>query len=92
MGFPEHVPSWTEVKRNKLLQARIVLQKRKLGPGSYNIKDFLQLLGQKPSSVRGICDGRAGRFARERTVSLPVSELFCFACPNQYIGLADTEF
>ena len=59
------------------MQARIVLQKRKLGPGSYNIKDFLQLLGQKPSSVRGICDGRAGRFAREKTVSLPVSELFC---------------
>ncbi|KAK7101266.1 ciliary microtubule-associated protein 2-like isoform X2 [Littorina saxatilis] len=45
--------------------------KRKLGPGSYNIKDFVQTLDEKPCSVRGICDGRAGRFGREIINALP---------------------
>ena len=47
-----------------------VRQKRKLGPGSYNIQDFLQLIEQKPCSTRGVCNGRAGRFGRGNTVSV----------------------
>ena len=39
-------------------------QKRKLGPGSYEIKDFVDAMNDKPVSVRGICDARAPRFGR----------------------------
>ncbi|NXG32838.1 LEXM protein, partial [Dromaius novaehollandiae] len=35
-------------------------QKDALGPGAYNIKDFLQQ--KRPSSLRGICDTREKRF------------------------------
>ncbi|XP_076440933.1 ciliary microtubule-associated protein 2-like isoform X2 [Babylonia areolata] len=45
--------------------------KRKLGPGSYNIKDFVQVMGDKPRSTRGICDGRAARFGRENANPTP---------------------
>ncbi|NXL62575.1 LEXM protein, partial [Chordeiles acutipennis] len=47
------------------LQVREIMQKRKrqqarLGPGTYNIKDFLQ--ETRPCSLRGICDTREQRF------------------------------
>ncbi|XP_060562670.1 ciliary microtubule-associated protein 2-like [Ruditapes philippinarum] len=35
---------------------------RKLGPGSYEIKDFLENSDLKPRSARGICETRATRF------------------------------
>ncbi|KAL5016357.1 hypothetical protein ScPMuIL_005946 [Solemya velum] len=35
---------------------------RKLGPGSYNIKDFLEASEEKPRSCRGICQTKATRF------------------------------
>ncbi|KAJ8305639.1 hypothetical protein KUTeg_016184 [Tegillarca granosa] len=35
---------------------------RKLGPGSYNIKDFLEYGDEKPRSYRGICQTKAVRF------------------------------
>ncbi|XP_025080875.1 lymphocyte expansion molecule-like [Pomacea canaliculata] len=38
---------------------------QKLGPGSYNIKDFIQLLSEKPGSSRGLCEGHASRFATQ---------------------------
>uniref|UniRef100_A0A8C8SVG6 Lymphocyte expansion molecule n=1 Tax=Pelusios castaneus TaxID=367368 RepID=A0A8C8SVG6_9SAUR len=41
------------LKKNKYL-------KEKLGPGTYNIKDFLQ--ETKPSSVRGVCDTGEEKF------------------------------
>ncbi|XP_015726288.1 lymphocyte expansion molecule isoform X1 [Coturnix japonica] len=49
-------------------QFKVMLKKRKqqqerLGPGTYNIRDFLQ--ETQPSSLRGICDTREQRF-RER--------------------------
>ncbi|XP_058511908.1 lymphocyte expansion molecule isoform X1 [Ochotona princeps] len=37
-------------------------QGQKLGPGSYNIKDFLQLLNQKPGSTRGLLSSGEKRF------------------------------
>uniref|UniRef100_A0A452HVG0 Uncharacterized protein n=1 Tax=Gopherus agassizii TaxID=38772 RepID=A0A452HVG0_9SAUR len=36
------------------------LKKKKLGPGTYNIKDFLQ--ETRPSSIRGVCDTGEERF------------------------------
>lgn len=45
--------------------------KRKLGPGSYDIKDFLQVLQEKPGSVRGICEGRADRFGQDKVNNIP---------------------
>lgn len=36
--------------------------KRKLGPGSYEIKDFLQVGDEKPRSTRGIIHSRDSRF------------------------------
>ncbi|XP_062578603.1 ciliary microtubule-associated protein 2-like [Saccostrea cucullata] len=47
-----HKDQW-ELK--KLLQ-------RKLAPGSYDIKDFLQVSDEKPRSIRGICQTRDQRF------------------------------
>ncbi|RUS78373.1 hypothetical protein EGW08_013866 [Elysia chlorotica] len=38
--------------------------KRKLGPGSYDIKDFIQVGNEKPRSGRGICDKLAPRFEK----------------------------
>ncbi|KAH3831829.1 lymphocyte expansion molecule-like [Dreissena polymorpha] len=35
---------------------------RKLAPGSYNIKDFLEISDLKPRSALGICETRAQRF------------------------------
>lgn len=37
-------------------------KKRKLGPGTYNHTDFLQLMERRPHSIRGICDTGAVRF------------------------------
>jgi len=37
-------------------------QVRKLGPGSYEIKDFLETSDLKPRSALGICETRATRF------------------------------
>lgn len=45
--------------------------KRKLGPGSYNIKDFLQSGEEKPRSVRGICAARASRFPEKQAYTTP---------------------
>ena len=39
-----------------------LLQKKMLGPGTYEIKDFVKVLDSKPGSVRGICETRAKRF------------------------------
>ncbi|KAM9687361.1 ciliary microtubule-associated protein 2 [Trichechus inunguis] len=38
------------------------LQEKKLGPGSYNFKDFLEQLQQKPSSNRGLLSSGEVRF------------------------------
>ncbi|XP_007944142.2 lymphocyte expansion molecule [Orycteropus afer afer] len=38
------------------------LQKEKLGPGSYNFKDFLEQLQQKPGSTRGLLSSGEVRF------------------------------
>nr|XP_006200641.1 lymphocyte expansion molecule [Vicugna pacos] len=38
------------------------LQKEKLGPGSYNFKDFLEQLQQKPGSTRGLLSSGEIRF------------------------------
>ncbi|XP_066232484.1 ciliary microtubule-associated protein 2 [Saccopteryx leptura] len=38
------------------------LQKEKLGPGSYNLKDFLEELHQKPCSTRGLLSSGEVRF------------------------------
>lgn len=40
-------------------------QKRLLGPGSYNIPDFLHLQNIKPGSTRGVCSTKAIRFKPE---------------------------
>lgn len=37
-------------------------QKEKLGPGSYNFKDFLEELQQKPRSTRGLLSSGEVRF------------------------------
>ncbi|XP_041359080.1 lymphocyte expansion molecule-like [Gigantopelta aegis] len=39
--------------------------RRKLGPGSYEIKDFMESADEKPRSQRGICDARAERFSND---------------------------
>ncbi|NWR62087.1 LEXM protein, partial [Bucorvus abyssinicus] len=44
-------------------------QQEKLGPGTYNIRDFLQ--ETRPSSLRGICDTREQRFRDNRRDCFP---------------------
>ncbi|XP_021260607.1 lymphocyte expansion molecule isoform X4 [Numida meleagris] len=55
-------------------QFKVMLKKRKhqqerLGPGTYNIRDFLQ--ETQPSSLRGICDTREQRFRESRRDCFP---------------------
>ncbi|CAL1531073.1 unnamed protein product [Lymnaea stagnalis] len=45
--------------------------KKKLGPGSYNIKDFIQLSNEKPRSGRGILDNLAPRFESKLLSATP---------------------
>lgn len=49
-----------------LILPTLLLQREKLGPGTYNIRDFLQ--ETRPSSLRGICDTREQRFRDDRRV------------------------
>ena len=44
-------------------------QKRMLGPGAYNIKDFIQAMAEKPGSTRGVCETKAVRFDAATAVS-----------------------
>ncbi|KAK3601504.1 hypothetical protein CHS0354_027650 [Potamilus streckersoni] len=44
---------------------------RKLGPGSYNIKDFQELEDERPRSTRGICATRAVRFSEQYASEVP---------------------
>ncbi|XP_072173043.1 ciliary microtubule-associated protein 2-like [Diadema setosum] len=44
---------------------------RNLGPGSYNIKDFLEMISERPCSTRGICQTRARRFKHNKTTEVP---------------------
>ena len=46
-----------------MLFVLVLPQKRKLGPGSYEIKDFVQTADLKPRSERGICQNLAPRFS-----------------------------
>ncbi|XP_046845613.1 lymphocyte expansion molecule-like [Xenia sp. Carnegie-2017] len=46
-------------------------QKKLLGPGTYEIKDFSELLDSKPGSVRGICETRERRFNFLRKNDVP---------------------
>ncbi|XP_077981142.1 ciliary microtubule-associated protein 2-like [Glandiceps talaboti] len=46
-------------------------QQRNLGPGSYNIKDFVDASDEKPRSTRGICETRDRRFRSVATSGVP---------------------
>ncbi|XP_044891833.1 lymphocyte expansion molecule isoform X3 [Felis catus] len=62
------------------------LQKEKLGPGSYNLKDFLEQLQQKPCSTRGLLSSGETRFRglvgplRMRRWRLREDEHFASSC------------
>ncbi|XP_077132728.1 ciliary microtubule-associated protein 2 isoform X2 [Ranitomeya variabilis] len=51
-------------ERNRLL-------KQNMGPGRYNTKSFVELLEEKPSSVRGVCDTRDVRFKEDKRDCYP---------------------
>uniref|UniRef100_A0A8C5R9G4 Uncharacterized protein n=1 Tax=Leptobrachium leishanense TaxID=445787 RepID=A0A8C5R9G4_9ANUR len=55
----------------KETQERNRLLKQSLGPGSYNIKSFSELLEEKPSSERGVCSTRDVRFKDSQKVCYP---------------------
>ncbi|KAM4642806.1 ciliary microtubule-associated protein 2 [Discoglossus pictus] len=40
--------------------------KQNMGPGRYNLKSFVELLGSKPSSIRGACSTRDVRFKEDQ--------------------------
>ena len=42
-------------------------QEQSLGPGTYNTKDFMEVLSEKPSSKKGICEKGEPRFPRGNT-------------------------
>ncbi|XP_036368759.1 lymphocyte expansion molecule-like isoform X2 [Octopus sinensis] len=46
------------------------LQERSRGPGTYNPKDFINILAAKPTSVRGICHSSDNRF-KSSTQNIP---------------------
>ncbi|XP_041133523.1 lymphocyte expansion molecule-like [Polyodon spathula] len=43
--------------------------KRKLGPASYSMKDFIELREERPASVLGVCESRESRFRSITAVS-----------------------
>ncbi|XP_069837748.1 ciliary microtubule-associated protein 2 isoform X3 [Dendropsophus ebraccatus] len=51
-------------ERNRLL-------KQNMGPGRYNAKSFVELMEEKPSSVRGVCNTRDVRFKDQSKYSNP---------------------
>lgn len=56
-------------------------QQERLGPGTYNIRDFLQ--ETQPSSLRGICDTREQRFRESRRVRCSLTwELLASLCAS----------
>ncbi|XP_051481055.1 lymphocyte expansion molecule [Apus apus] len=61
------------------------LQQQKLGPGTYNIKDFLQ--ETRPCSLRGICDTREQRFRDTRKDCTPGPGMY----GNPYAHLAERD-
>lgn len=46
----------------------MVKQKQLLGPGTYNINDFIDQMAKKPGSTRGVCETREARFDTTKTV------------------------
>ncbi|XP_071800105.1 ciliary microtubule-associated protein 2-like [Asterias amurensis] len=44
---------------------------RNLGPGTYNIKDFLEAMDKQPRSTRGICQTKERRFRGTATSQVP---------------------
>lgn len=44
------------------------LQKQLLGPGTYNINDFIDQMAKKPGSTRGVCETREARFDTTKMV------------------------
>ena len=64
-------------------------QKRKLGPGSYDIKDFIQVANEKPRSGRGICDKLAPRFEKGLQVNYCSS---CYLLWQYYVNIAICQF
>ena len=48
---------------------RIYFQQKKLGPGTYEIKDFLEMADGKPRSVNGICETKEERFKQKSKAS-----------------------
>lgn len=43
-------------------------QKQLLGPGTYNITDFIDHMSRKPGSKRGVCETREARFDTTKLV------------------------
>ena len=46
----------------------IIFQQKKLGPGTYEIKDFLDITDGKPRSIHGICETKEERFKQKTKV------------------------
>jgi hypothetical protein len=65
-----------------------LLQKRKLGPGSYDIKDFLEASEEKPRSTRGIIQTKEPRFQDKFIVRIPHFDCICYFF---YIYVHDTK-
>lgn len=59
---PELLPKWTCLGSKFSLLSLLLGQKEKLGPGSYNLKDFLEQLQEKPGSTRGLLSSGEVRF------------------------------
>lgn len=51
-----------------LLFFSLVKQKQLLGPGTYNINDFIDQMAKKPGSTRGVCETREARFDTTKMV------------------------
>ncbi|XP_029204383.2 lymphocyte expansion molecule-like isoform X1 [Acropora millepora] len=47
------------------------LQKQWLGPGTYNISDFIDDISKKPSCIRGVCETREVRFDNTKMDQVP---------------------
>ena len=70
-----------------LLLFSLAKQKQLLGPGTYNINDFIDQMAKKPGSTRGVCETREARFDTTKMVCSKIMLPSCICGRVKHMGL-----
>ena len=69
----------------------MVKQKQLLGPGTYNINDFIDQMAKKPGSTRGVCETREARFDTTKMVCNKIMLPSC-TCGQLHVHVSSITF